>query len=58
MFWITKAAVPHMKAGSCIINTASQQAFDPSENLVDYAMTLAADESSFPHRTRVWRIRW
>lgn len=47
MFWITKAAVPHMKAGSCIINTASQQAFDPSENLVDYAMTKAADESSF-----------
>ena len=43
MFWITKAAVPHMKAGSCIINTASQQAFDPSENLVDYSMTKAAE---------------
>lgn len=43
MFWITKAAVPHMKAGSCIINTASQQAFNPSENLLDYSMTKAAE---------------
>ena len=41
-FWLTKAAVPRMQAGAVIINTSSVQAGDPSEDLVDYAMTKAA----------------
>ena len=41
MFWITKAALKHMPAGASIINTASVQAFSPSEGLLDYATTKA-----------------
>jgi len=41
LFWITQAAAPHLKPGAAIINTASIQAYDPSESLVDYATTKA-----------------
>ena len=41
-FWLTRAAVPLMTAGGVIVNTSSEQASDPSEDLVDYAMTRAA----------------
>jgi NAD(P)-dependent dehydrogenase (short-subunit alcohol dehydrogenase family) len=42
MYWITKAAVPSLGPGAAIINTASEQAYDPSEHLLDYAPTKAA----------------
>jgi len=42
MFAVTKASVPHMPAGSTIINTTSVQAYLPSDVLVDYATTKAA----------------
>lgn len=42
MFWIIQEALPHLPAGASIINTSSIQAYAPSENLVEYAMTKAA----------------
>ncbi len=41
-FWIIKAALPHLKPGAVVIATASEQAYDPSPDLYDYAQTKAA----------------
>lgn len=42
LFWLTRAAVPHLRGGGCIINNSSIQAYQPSVTLVDYAATKAA----------------
>ena len=41
-FWIIKAAVPHLRPGSAIVATTSEQATDPTPDLYDYAQTKAA----------------
>lgn len=42
LLWTARAAVPHLKPGASIITTASIQAFNPSPQLIDYAMTKGA----------------
>ena len=39
---MTQAAIPHLKKGSAIVNTASVTAYRGQETLVDYASTKGA----------------
>ncbi len=42
LFWLTRAALPHIPAGGSIITTSSVQAYTPSPGLLDYAATKSA----------------
>nr|WP_298795328.1 SDR family oxidoreductase [uncultured Acetobacter sp.] len=41
LFWLTKAAIPHMQPGSAMVFTSSTNAYEPSTNILDYSITKA-----------------
>lgn len=41
-FWITKAALKHLKKGAAIVNTVSINSYDPNDTMIDYAATKGA----------------
>jgi NAD(P)-dependent dehydrogenase (short-subunit alcohol dehydrogenase family) len=44
-FWMLKAASKYLQPGASVIITSSIQAYSPSEGLVDYASTKAAEKA-------------
>lgn len=42
LFWLCKAAIPHMRPGGVIINTASIEAYEPKPVLLHYATSKGA----------------
>src|SRR5690606_24900241 len=54
MFWLCKAAKPHMKSGSTVVNTTSVNAYKPKPILVPYAATKGAIQLVTSSLVQLW----
>ncbi|TSD62898.1 glucose 1-dehydrogenase [Inquilinus sp. KBS0705] len=54
MFYLCKMAEEHLKAGSCVINTTSVNAYKPRPTLIPYAATKGAIQNFTSGMAQLW----
>jgi NAD(P)-dependent dehydrogenase (short-subunit alcohol dehydrogenase family) len=54
LFWLCRAAEPHLQPGSCIVNTASINAYHPAPQVIAYNCTKGAIQNFTAGLAQLW----